>query len=118
MKEGNLILEKSYNFSLRIIKLYKYLIEEKREYILSKQTLRSGTSIGANAEEAVGGQSYKDFVAKIGIAYKEARETRYWLKLLKDGGYLEKIFTDSIIKDCEEICKILSRIQITCNNNQ
>jgi four helix bundle protein len=116
MKEGNLILEKSYNFSLRIIKLYKYLTEEKREYILSKQVLRSGTSIGANAEEAVGGQSYKDFASKIGIAYKEARETRYWLKLLKDGGYLEKIFADSIIKDCEEICKILSRIQITCNN--
>jgi four helix bundle protein len=116
MKEGNLILEKSYNFSLRIIKLYKYLSETKREYILSKQILRSGTSIGANAEEAAGGQSYKDFAAKIGIAYKEARETRYWIRLLKDGQYLEKEFADSVLNDCEEICRILSRIQITCNN--
>ncbi|HTX87305.1 MAG TPA: four helix bundle protein [Candidatus Nanoarchaeia archaeon] len=116
MKEDNLILEKSYNFLLRTIKLYKYLTEVKREYILSKQALRSGTSIGANVEEAVGGQSYKDFVSKIGIAYKEARETRYWLRLLRDGQFLEKAFADSIIRDCEEICRILSKIQITCNN--
>jgi four helix bundle protein len=116
MKEGNLILEKSYSFLLRIIKLYKYLSEEKREYILSKQILRSGTSIGANVEEAVGGQSFKDFASKIGIAYKEARETRYWIRLLRDGQYLENSFADSILNDCNEICRILSKIQITCNN--
>jgi len=77
MENDNVIKVKSYNFSLRIIKLYKYLVEEKKEYVLSKQILRSGTSIGANVEEAIGGISEKDFLFKLTIAYKEARETRY-----------------------------------------
>ena len=72
-EKGNVIQEKSYSFSVRIIKPYKYLISQKKEYVLSKQILRSGTSIGANIEEAIGGQSKKDFVAKLTIAYKEAR---------------------------------------------
>ncbi len=82
MKE-NLIRDKSFAFAIRIINLYKYLIKDRNEYILSKQILRSGTSVGANIEEAIGGQSRKDFISKISIAYKESRETNYWLKLLK-----------------------------------
>jgi len=113
MKEDNIALEKSYKFALRIIKLYQYLTVEKREYVLSKQILRSGTSIGANIEEAVGGFSRKDFLAKISIAYKEARETKYWLRLLTDGGYLKKFFFDSIFGDCDELCRILAQTLIT-----
>jgi four helix bundle protein len=86
----NPVREKSYVFALRIIKLYKYLIEEKKEYVLSRQVLKSGTSIGANVEEAIGGQSKKDFLAKISIAYKEARETHYWLRILRTPIFLIK----------------------------
>jgi four helix bundle protein len=118
MKEGNIIKEKSKVFALRIIGLYKYLTDNKKEYILSKQVLRSGTSIGANIEEAIGGQSKKDFTAKMYIAHKEARETKYWLELLRDGKILERSFADSIFNDCEEICKILASIQITCNKRE
>ncbi|GAB7257032.1 hypothetical protein OBPA_14970 [Polaribacter sp. OB-PA-B3] len=84
MKKDNIIQTKSYNFAVRIIKLYKHLSQEKKEFVLSKQLLRSGTSIGANIEEAIGGQSRKDFLAKLTIAYKEARESHYWIRLLKD----------------------------------
>lgn len=117
MKEGNIIQIKSYNFSLRIVKLYKYLITEKKDFILSKQILRSGTSIGANTEEALGSQTRKEFAFKIGIAYKEARETRYWLKLLRDSDYIDYILAESFLKDCEELCKLTSSIQKTCNKN-
>lgn len=82
------MLEKSYALALRMVKLYRYLTEEKREFVLSKQILRCGTSIGANIEEAVGAQSGKDFLSIISIGYKEARETKYWLRLLNDSGYL------------------------------
>ncbi|HTX87197.1 MAG TPA: four helix bundle protein [Candidatus Nanoarchaeia archaeon] len=115
MKEENIALEKSYKFAIRTVKLYQYLTREKREYVLSKQVLRSGTSIGSNIEEAVGGFSRKDFLAKISIAYKEARETKYWLRLLSEGGYLEKSFFESIFQDCDELCKILAQTLITCN---
>jgi len=81
-KKENILVDKSYSFALRIIKLYKYLCENKKEFVLGKQVLRSGTSIGANIEEACGGQSRKDFYAKINIAHKECRETNYWLRLL------------------------------------
>lgn len=118
MKEGNIIKEKGKAFALRIIRLYKYLISNKREYVLSKQVLRSGTSIGANIEEAQGAQSKKDFVAKMYIAHKEAKETKYWLELLRDGSILEKEFCKSIINDCEEICRILASIQISCNKRK
>lgn len=77
MKSNNVVQQKSYAFAIRIINAYKYLISEQKEYVLSKQILRSGTSIGANIEEAIGGQSQKDFFAKLTIAYKEARETQY-----------------------------------------
>lgn len=79
---GNLMLEKSFSFALRTVKLYQHLSEKKKEFVLSKQVLRSGTSIGANLEESRGAQSSSDFQAKISIAYKEARETSYWLRLL------------------------------------
>ncbi len=109
MKE-NIILSKTYNFALRIIKLYKYLRENKKEYTLSKQILRSGTSIGANSEEAVGSISKKDFRAKFFIAYKEARETHYWIRLLKDSGFIESKLANSLLEDIEEILKILGAI--------
>lgn len=109
----NVIQEKSFCFALRIVKLYKYLKEDKKEYVLSKQLLRSGTSIGANIEEAIGGQSKNDFVSKISIAYKESRETMYWIKLLKESGYLSLKQAESIINDCEEIIKIITKIQKT-----
>jgi four helix bundle protein len=115
MKE-NIIRDKSYKFASRIIKLYKYLVQNKKEYVLSKQVLRSGTSIGANIEEAIGGYSEKDFIAKLSLAYKEARETRYWLNLLIDGGYLELNLAESLLNDCEEICKIIGKIQKTCKD--
>ena len=83
MKTDNIVQLKSYAFALRIIKVYKFLSHEKKEFILSKQLLKSGTSIGANIEEAIGGQSKADFFAKITISYKESRESKYWIRLLK-----------------------------------
>ena len=108
-----MIRDKSYKFALRIIKLYKYLVDNK-EFVLSKQVLRSGTSVGANVEEAIGGQSDKDFVSKISIAYKEARESRYWLNLLVDGEFITIEHSKSLIDDCDELCKIMGKIIITC----
>jgi len=112
MKE-NIIQQKSFRFAVRIINLYKFLTNEKKEFVLSKQIVRSGTSIGANIEESIGGQSEKDFLAKLSISYKEARETIYWLKLLKETEYISKIEFESIHKEAEEICKILAKIIIT-----
>jgi len=106
----NIVLDKSYTFALRIIKLYSYLGNEKKEFVLSKQILKSGTSIGANIEEAVGGQSKRDFIAKLSISLKEAKETHYWLRLLKDSQILEEKIAKSIIDDCEELLKLLTAI--------
>jgi len=116
MKE-NIIQQKSFAFAIRIVDSYKYLQTEKKEFVLSKQLLRSGTSIGANVEEAIGGQSKKDFIAKISISYKEARETMYWLKLLKATFYLDEKEADSISRDAEELCKILSSILVSSKQN-
>jgi len=113
MKTDNIIQQKSFVFAIRIINLYKYLSQEKKEFVISKQILRSGTSIGANIEESIGGQSEKDFLSKISIAYKEARETIYWIKLLTATDYLEQGLSDNLLKDAEEICKIIGKIQIT-----
>ena len=88
MKE-NVIVDKSYQFAIRIVKLYIYLKEEKKEFHLSAQILKAGTSIGANIEEAIGGSSRKDFKSKLDISYKEARETKYWLRSLKDTNFIE-----------------------------
>ena len=109
MKE-NVILTKTYDFSLRIIKLYKYLCYEKKEYTLSKQILRSGTSIGANSEEATGSISKKDFRAKFFISYKEARETHYWIRLLRDSDYIDPNLANSMLEDVDEIMKIIGAI--------
>ena len=111
--KGSLILDKSKAFALRVIRLYKYLCETKKEYILSKQVLRSSTSIGANAKEAAHGQSKADFYAKMYIAYKEANETEYWLELLHESGYIKKEAFESIYWDCKESRRILAAITKT-----
>src|SRR5687768_18459026 len=98
---------KSYDFALRTIHLSKYLAETKREFILSRQVLRSGTSIGANIEEANQAQSSKDFVHKLSIALKEATESNYWLRLLRDSCMLEPKLATSLLNDCEELQKML-----------
>ncbi len=116
MKE-NVIQQKSFAFAIRIVKAYKYLQAEKKEFVLSKQLLRCGTSIGANVEEAIGGQSKKDFISKISISYKEARETMYWVKLLKATFYLDEQEADSILNDTDELCKILSSILVSSKQN-
>jgi four helix bundle protein len=113
MKGENLIQVKTYAFALRIIKLYRYLVDKKKEFILSKQVLKSGTSIGANVEEAIGGQTKRDFICKITIAYKEAREAHYWLRLLRDSKFITEKQAASLLIDLEEILKILTSIQIT-----
>ncbi|HKJ33785.1 MAG TPA: four helix bundle protein [Balneolales bacterium] len=109
MKE-NIILNKSYDFAIRVIRMYQHLTKGKKEFVLSKQVLRSGTSIGANVEEAIGGSSKKDFLNKMKIAYKEARETSYWLRLLKDTDFINQKAFDSIHNDCEELLKLLYTI--------
>lgn len=116
MKE-NIIQQKSYAFAIKIIELYKYLIGTKKEFILSKQLLRSGTSIGANIEEALGGQSKKDFISKLSIAYKEARETKYWLSLIREAKYMTQEELSSAFDNCEEILKIIGKIQKTSKEN-
>ncbi|SCY98123.1 four helix bundle protein [Flavobacterium anhuiense] len=112
MKE-NIIQDKSFDFAVRIVKLYKYLTEIKKEFVLSKQVLRSGTSIGANIEESIGGRSDKEFLFKLEISYKEARETIYWLKLLKATDYISANEFSSIHLEANEICKILAKIILT-----
>jgi four helix bundle protein len=106
MAKENLILEKSFDFALKIISLYTFL-SSKNEYVLSKQILRSGTSVDANIEEAIGGHSKKDFIAKMVIAYKEARETRYWLKLL-DRSQLVKHDYTTYLDEIQNIINILT----------
>ena len=115
MKE-NIILSKTYDFALRIIDLYKYLSKEEKEYILSRQILRSGTSIGANSEEAAGSISKKDFRAKFFIAYKEARETHYWIRLLRDSGYIDPELAPSLLTDLDEILKSIGAILKTVSS--
>jgi len=112
----NIIQDKSFQFAIRIVNLYKHLCDKKKEFVLSKQILRSGTSIGANIEEGIGGQTDKDFFAKVNISYKEARETVYWLKLLQATDYITQEQAESLLADAEEICKILAKIIITLKN--
>ncbi len=109
---SNITLKKSFNFSVRVVNVYKYLRDEKKEYVLSKQLLRSGTSIGANINESIAAQSKKDFISKMSIANKEARETKYWIKLLISTGYLDatKEHTKSLMSDIDEIIKLLTSI--------
>lgn len=111
----SIVQEKSFEFSLTIIKLYKRMIDQK-EYVLSKQLLRSGTSIGANIEEATAGTSKKDFIAKMSISSKEARETRYWLKLIEKSD-LVKIDVTNELKLVEDLINILTSIVKTSQKN-
>ena len=108
--KSNPVLEKSYHFAVKTVKLYQHLSQDKREFILSKQLLRSRTSIGANTEEAIGGYSQKDFSAKLGIAYKESRETKYWLRLLKDTDYISENQFKELYDECDELAKLLFSI--------
>ncbi len=116
MKE-NIIQIKSYDFAVRVVKLYQRLCTDKKEYVLSKQLLRSGTSVGSNVEEAIGGQSDKDFFSKLTIAYKEALETSYWIRLLTDTGYIENEESISLRNDVDELLRIIGAIQKTLRAN-
>ena len=108
--KSNPIVDKSKVFALRIIRMYKFLVEKRKEFVLSKQVLRSGTSIGANIRESQRGQSKADFYAKFYIALKEADETSYWLELLHAGGYIDEQSYTSIYEDCVELIKLLTSI--------
>lgn len=112
-KENSIIRKKAYDFAVEIVKAYKRLSSEKREFILSKQLLRSGTSIGANVNEALSGESKRDFVHKLNISLKEARETNYWLSLLKDSDFISEIEFTQLHNTCQELEKILSKIIVT-----
>ncbi len=107
---SRVVQEKSIEFAVRIVKLSKYLREEKKEYVISKQILRSGTSIGANIAEAQNGQSKADFTAKMSISLTEATETAYWLELLKRTGYITVKQYESINKDCQDLIRLLITI--------
>ena len=109
----SIVANKSKDFAIRIISLYKYLKDYKQEYVLSKQLLRSGTSIGANVSEALAGYSKREFLAKMYIAYKEGCETRYWLELLNRASYIDEKEYDSLNSDCSELIRILSSIPKT-----
>lgn len=108
--DDNVVVAKSKSFAIRSIKLYQYLTETKKEYVLSKQMLRCGTSIGANVKEALRGQSRADFGAKLNISLKEASECEYWLELLYESDYISKDEYESIQRDCTELIKILTSI--------
>ena len=115
--KDNVIIDKTLEFSIRIVNMYKYLCKEQSEYVLSKQLLRSGTSIGANVREAEHAQSKADFLNKNNIALKEANETCYWLELLHRTEYITTTMYNSIFADCEEILKILISIVKTSKQN-
>ncbi|OPC35281.1 hypothetical protein BAX97_10305 [Elizabethkingia meningoseptica] len=117
MKEDNIIKQKSFNFAIRIIKLYQYLSNDKKEFILSKQILRSGTSIGAMVRESEHAQSKSDFIHKLSIAQKEINETIYWLELFQATDYLSKQEFESINEDAVEIIKLITSIIKTTKNN-
>jgi four helix bundle protein len=116
MKKENPLLDKSYAFAVRVAKLCFKIQQEKKEFILTKQFLRAGTSIGANAEEAVGGQSEKDFFHKLTISYKEARESKYWIRLMGDIDLIESEIKEELLDDIEELLRIIGSIQKTMRN--
>ncbi|MBQ5937995.1 MAG: four helix bundle protein [Bacteroidaceae bacterium] len=114
MKES-IIKDKSMSFAIRVVRCYKYLVEEKHEFTLSKQMLRCGTSIGANIKEALRGQSRPDFIAKMNISLKEANECEYWIELLTNTEYLPQDSAQSLLEDCQELIKILTSIVKSAN---
>ena len=118
MVENNVLAEKSISFAIRIVKCYQYLKDEKQEFVMSKQLLRSGTSIGANVHEAIQAQSRADFISKLSIALKEASETSYWLVILQRTGYLNDTIYKSLKEDLDEIIRItISSIKTTRKND-
>ena len=113
VKSDSIIAGKAHAFALEIVRLYKKLTHDNKEDVLSKQLLRSGTSIGANINEAISGQSKRDFVHKLNIALNEPRETSYWLNLLKDSEYVDLVEFETLFKKCDEIIKMLTSIIMT-----
>lgn len=109
----SIISDKSFKFAVRIVKLYKYLADNKKEFVLSKQMLRSGTSIGANIREALNAESTPDFIHKLSISQKETAETLYWLELLHETKYITENEFESMFQDCNELLKILRSIIIS-----
>jgi len=115
--DSNPLAEKSYAFALKVVKLYKEIIRNEKEFVISKQLLRAGTSIGSNVSEANGAISKADFSAKISVAYKESLETKYWLHLLKDSDYISSIEADKLIAESDELSKIMFSILKTTRIN-
>ena len=113
----SILSTKSFAFALRVIKLYQFMVDDRREFVLSKQVLRSGTSVGANIEESIHAQSKIDFIHKLSIAQKEAIETNYWLRLLKESGYLEERLAISLLRDCDELQRMLAASIKTAKSN-
>ena len=116
-KEDNVIAAKSYAFAIRCVNLYNFLCEEKKDYTIGKQLLRSGTSIGANVKEAIRGYSKADFTSKMSISLKEASETEYWIEILRDTGYITTHQAESMLDDCTELIKMLMTIIKTSQTN-
>ena len=118
MTRNNVLADKSIDFAIRMAKCYQYLMEEKHEYIMSKQVFRSGTSIGANIHEAIQAQSKPDFISKLSISLKEASETSFWLVVLHKSGMLDENIYQSIKNDLDEIIRILISTIKTSKKNQ
>ena len=120
MCTGNVVQDKSFRFAIRIVNVYKHLVKEQKEYVLVKQVLRSGISVGANANEAQSAQSKADFIAKMSIASKEARETEYWIRLLISTGYLdqEQHHVQTLLEESTEISKLLTSIVKTAQQKE
>jgi four helix bundle protein len=118
MKKDNVVLNKSFRFAARIIRLYQHLKDTKKEFVLSRQMLRSGTSVGANVREGNNAESKADFIHKMGIAQKETDETMYWLELLKETEYLTVNEFDSIYQDADELLKLIRSIILTAKSNR
>jgi four helix bundle protein len=114
-KENNIVVNKSYAFAVRCVNLYKFLCEEKHDYVIGKQLMRSGTSVGANVKEAIRGVSKADFRAKMSIALKEASETEFWIELLRDTDYITKSQAESLLTDCLELLKLIVSIVKSSN---
>ena len=118
MKTDNLIVDKSKEFAIRVIRLYQHLEDKKQGLVLAKQILRSGTSSGANVKEASRAQSKADFIAKMQIALKEASETEYWIELLMETQYITEKAGASLLEDCQELIKMIMTIVKTAKDNQ
>lgn len=110
MKANEVIIPKSYDFALKVVQLYKYLSEERKESVLSGQFLKSGTGIGVNIQEVLGADSKKDFSTKLDTAYKASRGTKYWLRLLHDNKYIKKSQFEELFHDCDELSELLSEM--------